>query len=159
MRYCISKAIQDATIDETNVELKVTCGRKVVTLKSSDEEACNLRIEVAIQCDEGEVIDVARLIQYGLNIGSDPEVRTYEEGSKRCSKCIEDETPNPDNSEGLCRHNFNPCLGCGKQILETQSWDQFKTVPKVLIIPINRLVYDTETVSYTHLTLPTKRIV
>jgi len=336
MRYCILKAIQDATIDETNVELKVTCGRKVVTLKSSDEEACNLRIEVAIQCDEGEpmvkesevehtvivdpgcgdqvrrsrrktnsvvqadtpglvncketcygicvlhtfaylmklypilrehrileklsfmqvdgrdkisrevsrgitddivnlmmdkgsamkidkrgkkslkqsvqdsseflsrlvddieerdmnleqpfhfelvrhrlsrcpcehaqiakpdgrntkfrslqvtlgilpqseVIDVARLIQYGLNIGSDPEVRTYEEGSKRCSKCIEDETPNPDNSEGLCRHNFNPCLGCGKQILETQSWDQFKTVPKVLIIPINRLVYDTET--------------
>ena len=54
MRYCILKAIQDMAIDETNVELKVTCGTKKVDLKYSNEKACTLCIKVAIHCEEGE---------------------------------------------------------------------------------------------------------
>jgi len=101
MRYCILKAIQDATIDETNVELKVTCGRKVVTLKSSDEEACNLRIEVAIQCDEGEPMVKESEVEHTVIV--DPGCGDQVRRSKRkTDSVVQKDTPGLVNRNQTC---------------------------------------------------------
>jgi ubiquitin C-terminal hydrolase len=87
--------------------------------------------------DEDTVVDFELAMKWYVE--KSKEDRSIAKESERCDLCKTYHIVNPNcSSGGLCEHRYDPCRGCGKHLLSSESSRVLKTAPKVLWINYDR---------------------